>query len=252
MRSKKERQKANKFRHLKEVGKTKRQRRQDPQLNRKRPSRTVLPVILIACEGQNTEPSYFNQFEIKTVEVEPRGDGYSHLSLVHWAEKLAKAKKYDEIWCVFDADPKPNDPNWAHNFNNAIWAATKKGYKVGYSHQAFEYWLILHFDDHQGASMSRTEYNDKLNELIKPFGLIYDGNGTKKVTAGLFDLLMDNDLKSGKPRTEIAICRAKKIYDKYDHRNPSQEESSTTIFKLVHRLLNFDKKKKISISDICQ
>lgn len=58
-------------------------------------------------------------------------------------------KKYDEIWCVFDADPKPSNPSQIMNFNSAIMLAEKQKFFVAYSHQAFEYWLLLHMDDHQ-------------------------------------------------------------------------------------------------------
>jgi len=254
MKNKKVDQRANKSRHLNEVGRTKRQRREEPKLNRKRASKKGLPIILIACEGKNTEPSYFNQFELKSVEVEPKGDGYSHLSLVMWAKKLAKNKNYDEVWCVFDADPKPDNPNWAHNFNNAIWTAKKMKYEVGYSHQAFEYWLILHFDNHQGGGMSRTDYNTRLNQLINPLGAEFDGNGNKIVSPELFALLEGVDITTGRPRKELAICRAKRIYDQYDHLNPSKEESSTNIFELVLKLMNFDKEnfEEIKIEDFCR
>ncbi|PHN92338.1 hypothetical protein CSC80_15350 [Maribacter sp. 6B07] len=253
MLNKRQIQRANKFRHLDEVGRNKKQRREEPKLNRRRASKTALPLILIACEGKNTEPSYFNQFELKSVEIEPKGDGYSHLSLVHWAEKLEKVKSYDEVWCVFDADPKPADPNWAHNFNNAIWTAERKNYHVGYAHQAFEYWLILHFEDHQGGSINRTDYNKKLNQLINPLGASFDGSGSKEVTPELFALLQGKDQVTGKPRVELAICRAKRIYDKHDHTNPAQEESSTNIFELVLRLINFDRddSDKILIDTLC-
>ena len=254
MKNKKEEQKANKLRHLNEINRNKKQRRAEPKLNRRRATRSTLPVILIACEGKNTEPSYFNQFKLKSVQVEHKGDGYSHLSLISWAQKLAKNKKYDEIWCVFDADPKLDNPNWAHNFNNAIWLAKKLGFEVGYTHQAFEYWLILHFDDHQGGTMNRADYNSRLNALINPLGASFDGNGCKLVTKELFDLLEGIDLATGKPRKELAICRAKRIYDQYDHSNPSQEESSTTIFELILKLINFDKKDsdKITVEKICK
>jgi hypothetical protein len=250
MKMKNEEQKVNKKRHLSELRK---KRKTEPNLNRKRAKRNVLPIILIACEGKNTEPSYFNRFEIKSIQIEPKGDGYNHLSLVNWAQKLAQFKKYDEVWCVFDADPKPDNPNWAHNFNNAIWTANKMGYKVGYSHQAFEYWLILHFDDHQGGMMSRADYNEKLNSLLEPFGVNYDGNGSKKVSAELFQLLDGKDPTTNKKRVELAICRAKRNYDLHDHTNPSKEESTTTLFKLVLELLNFDKdkEKKLTLEELC-
>ena len=39
----------------------------------------------------------------------------------------------------------------ANDFNNAITIAESNNLGVAYSNQAFEYWIILHFDDHQGG-----------------------------------------------------------------------------------------------------
>jgi hypothetical protein len=47
------------------------------------------------------------------------------------------------------------------------------------------------------------------------------------------------DKSSGKTHEELAINRAKKIYDSYDHKNPVKEESSTTVFMLVEELIKF-------------
>ena len=228
-------------------------RRKEPSLNRKRATLIPRKVILIACEGKNTEPSYFRQFKVKSVDIEPIGDGYSHLSLVDWATKKASHKKYDEIWVVFDADPKPDNPYWKQNFNQAIWKAQGLNYKVGYSHQAFEYWLILHFEAHQGGSMPRTDYDEKINGYINPLGSTYDGKGDKKVTKDFFDLLMGIEPDTGKRRVEIAMCRAKTIFDRLPHINFADEESSTSVFLLVKELLDMDiaKSKRVALEDIC-
>lgn len=181
MSDKSTKQKEKKRKHLERLKASKQcNRGKDPSLNRKRASMKPRKVILIACEGKNTEPSYFLHFKVKSVQVEPIGDGYSHLSLVDWATKLAGFKNYDEVWVVFDADPKTDDPSWKQNFNNAIWKAQKLNYKVGYSHQAFEYWLVLHFEDHQGGGMPRTDYDATLNKYLKPLGANYSGKDDKR------------------------------------------------------------------------
>lgn len=254
MKDKNAEQRENKKKHLERLKASKQnRRRKEPSLNRKRATLTPRKVILIACEGENTEPSYFRQFKIKSVDIEPIGDGYSHLSLVDWATKKASYKEYDEIWVVFDADPKPDNPNWKQNFNQAIWKAQGLNYKVGYSHQAFEYWLILHFENHQGGSMPRTDYDAKLNGYINPLGATYEGKGDKKVSKEFFEILMSEDPDIGKKRVEIAICRAKTIYDRLPHNNFADEESSTSVFLLVKELLDMDvpKKKRIPLEEVC-
>jgi len=109
--------------------------------------------------------------------------------------------------------------------------------KVAYSNQSFEYWLILHFDDHQGGGMQRRDYNYKINDFLKPFGVTYEGNGSKKVNEDFFELLNGVDTKTAKKRIDLAITRATRNFDQFDHKNPAKEESSTTVFRLTEELI---------------
>jgi len=220
-------------------------RRKEPNLERAEPTLRERPTILIVCEGGNTEPSYFRQFKLTSASIKTVGEGYNTISLVERAKNLSEKKmgrnkigKYDQVWCVFDADPKPDNPKQAENFNKAVERAEKLGFGVAYSNQAFEYWVILHFDDHQGGPMNRSAYNKKINDLLKPYGLTYDGNSKKIITEEIFELLDDVDEKTNTPRINLAIKRAKRNYNFFDHANPSKEESSTTVFKLIEEILS--------------
>lgn len=233
--NKKERQIADRQKHL--------HRRNQPSLGRGEESIPQKEKLLIVCEGRNTEPSYFRQFRYSTAKIESIkiiGEGYNTLSLVERAEEL-KNKKYPdyEVWCVFDADPKPDNPQQLINFTNAVNKAEALGYGVAYSHQAFEYWLILHFEDHQGGSMDRALYYKKINDYLSAINpkVEYDKD-SKLITEGFFTILLATDPKTGKPRQQLAIERAMKIYERYDHVNPANEESSTTVFRLVKKLNN--------------
>ena len=214
-------------------------RRTEPSLEREKPSLTEKPTILIVCEGENTEPSYFRQFKLSTATIKPLGEGYNTLSLVKRAIHLSKQTKYQQVWCVFDADPKPDNPKQLQNFNSAIQLARKSGFGIAYSNQAFEYWIILHFDDHQGGAMERSDYNKKINKLLKPWALEYDGNAEKIITEEIFEVLDGVDEKTDKLRIDLAIERAERNYNKFDHTNPGVEESSTTVFKLVEELKKY-------------
>ena len=214
-------------------------RRAEPLLERSEAKILERPTILIVCEGENTEPSYFRQFKLSSATIKPVGEGYNTISLVKRALHLSKEKSYEQVWCVFDADPKPDNPKHAKNFNDAVKLAERKGFGVAYSIQAFEYWLILHFDDHQGGGMNRNDYNNKINQLLKPFGLTYDGESNKIITEEIFELLDGIDKKTNKERKRLAIYRAARNYDLFDHFNPSNEESSTTVFRLVEELLKY-------------
>lgn len=215
--------------------------RTTPNIGRNSPKKEVKKTFLIVCEGENTEPSYFRQFKMPTINIVPVGTGCNTVSLVQEAEKLQKENikkskkgegvKYDEIWCVFDKDDFP-----ANNFNGAITSAKNKGFKVAYSNQSFEYWFILHFENHQGGGMHRNDYNNKINSYINPLGVIYDGNGNKKVTKDFFNLLMD--------RINLAIERARRNHEMHiqNSHTPAQSESCTTVYKLVESILQEAKK----------
>ena len=236
MKNKNANQIATKLAH-KESLKTK--RRAEPLLERTEAKILEKPTILIVCEGENTEPSYFRQFKLSSATIKPVGEGYNTISLVKRAVQLSKEKSYDQVWCVFDADPKPDNPKQARNFNDAVILAERKGFGVAYSNQAFEYWIIIHFDDHQGGGMNRNDYNNKINQLLKPFGLTYDGEGNKIITEEIFEVIEGIDTKTKKERKRLAISRAERNYDLFDHTNIANEESSTTVFRLVTELLKY-------------
>ncbi|MCC5918486.1 MAG: RloB domain-containing protein [Cryomorphaceae bacterium] len=222
------------------------QRRQGPPLGRPAPYIKERPTILIVCEGKNTEPSYFNKFRVSSASVRSVGEGYNTTSLVERAKALSnrkwfrkKGKQFDQVWCVFDADIDPEHPRQAEKFNDAITLAEQYGFRVAYSNQAFEYWLILHFEDHLGEPMHRSLYNDRLNDHLLPFNVDYDGLKSKKISERFFALMEGKDQKTNTHRVKLAIERARKIYNTYDHKNPANEESSTTVFRLVEELLRY-------------
>jgi hypothetical protein len=199
-------------------------------LTRRRLTRTPLPTILIVCDGQNTEPSYFNQFRLASARVIAVGEGNNTTSTVQQAIQLSRQEQYDQVWCVFDRDSFP-----ANNFNNAIARAEAHGLQVAYSNQAFEYWLLLHFENHNGRPMPRTDYMARLNTHLEPFDLHYDGTGSKLIGPELFALLQAAEPTSGRTRRKVAIGRARKIDQEWSKQGtpPAQRESTTLVYKLV-------------------
>lgn len=209
-------------------------RSKEPTLDRLAPSLTEKPTILIVCEGENTEPSYFKQFRLFSATIKSVGEGYNTISLVNRAAALASQKSYEQVWCVFDKDDFSEV-----DFNNAIAMAEAHNFKVAYSNQAFDYWVILHFEDHQGGGMHRDDYHDKINALLKPYQVTYDGKGRKIITEAIFELLDGTDEKTKKERKNLAIRRAKRNLQYFDGINPGKEESTTTVYKLVEELLKY-------------
>lgn len=228
-----------KEKHLVLLKAAKKRRRDEPILERGKPTKKEKPTILIVCEGENTEPSYFEQFKLSLATIKTVGKGFNTVSLVKQAISLSKKGNYEKVWCVFDADPKPDNPKQAQNFNAAVKMATANGFGVAYSNQTFEYWLLLHFEDHQGGSMDRSDYEKKINSYINKLGVNYDGSGNKIVTEDFFDLLMSIDEKTKTERIDLAIVRAERNYNQWSHHNPANEESTTRVFELVRELISY-------------
>jgi hypothetical protein len=210
--------------------------------------------FLIITEGKNTEPSYFEQFKLLNAEIKAIGVGDNTFSLVEKAIRIRNEENekrinngkesFDFVWCVFDADPKPDNPQQLTNFINGIHLAEQNDIKVAYSNQAFEYWLILHFEDHQGGVMPRTDYHDKINGYLKPLDCYYDGKNSKMIGADFFERMLAvvrtrDNLKI--TRQDEAIRRAKRIltFHTDNGTSPDKAESSTTVFELVEALRKY-------------
>ena len=204
-------------------------RRQNPKIERtlKRASslRAVKQTFLIVCEGEVTEPEYFNSFRLTSANVKAIGKGMNTISLVKEAIAIRDIEKkrnrnYDQCWVVFDKDDFADS-----DFNAAIQMAQANGFHVAYSNQAFEFWFLLHFNLYQGA-IHRNRYAEILTHLL---GFKY--GKTKGDSVRVFNVIY--------PRTRMAIDNAKNVLKTFDGGNPAKEESSTTVHQLVERLLLF-------------
>jgi RloB-like protein len=194
---------------------------------------------LIVCEGSNTEPDYiehFTQFfRVGVLEMVIIGGAGETIRVVERAKKENEKGGFDQVWVVFDKDDFPT-----HHFDNAIQMAQAAGFGVAYSNQAFEYWLLLHFEDHQGGGMHRNDYDDKLNAYLTPLKANFDGKGSKSISSAFFQILMGKDPKTNENRLDLAIRRAERICEFHaDKSSPALSESSTTVFRLVQELLKF-------------
>ena len=65
--------------------------------------------FLIICEGENTEPDYFNAFRLTSATVKAVGKGLGTMNLVKEAiiirdREKNMGKSFDYCWVVFDKD----------------------------------------------------------------------------------------------------------------------------------------------------
>lgn len=194
-------------------------------LARRQGVREVKQSFLIVCEGEKTEPDYFKAFRMTAATVKAVGEAMNTMTLVNKAISIREADKakkrfYDQCWVVFDKDDFP-----AKDFNQAIQYAEKNGFHVAYSNQAFEYWFLLHFNLYQGL-IHRSQYKNMLEKLI---GMPYSKTGGSGA-------VMCNILLS---RQKQAIKNSETVLAEIAQGNPAEEESSTTVHKLVTELNKF-------------
>jgi len=147
-----------------------------PSFKRNAPSKTVGKKILIACEGKQTEPKYFNairqDLRLTTVQVLilPH-DGTDPLSVVNAVLEARKDKKrektwfddQDSAWAVFDGDEHiaNNRPNWCQ----AIQIAKSQKINLAITNPSIEFWYLIHFQDHS-AIIARDKAKDQLKQHI--------------------------------------------------------------------------------------
>lgn len=184
---------------------------------RKVNTREIKQRFLIVCEGEKTEPNYFQSFRVPKVVIEIQGLGENPSKLVQSANDLKSEDDYDQVWCVFDRD------DWTkEDFNSAISSAKKYEFKVAYSNEAFELWYVLHFE-FLNTGIPRNDYIKKLTSLL---GKKYQKNSTT-----IYNDLLD--------KQDIAIKNAKKLLEQYEPSQPEQNNPSTTVHLLVERLTEF-------------
>lgn len=116
----------------------------------RRPGKQLLRArILIVCEGEKTEPNYFEDLVAECrltaadVKICGRECDSAPISVVQYAENLFnEAKpKFERVYCVIDRD--------THGTFDAamqlVATRNKDGFKAVVSYPCFEYWLLLHF-----------------------------------------------------------------------------------------------------------
>ena len=194
-------------------------------LSRRQGVREIKQSFLIVCEGEKTEPDYFKAFRMTAATVKAVGQAMNTMTLVSKAISIREAdqkrkKVYDQCWVVFDKDDFP-----AKDFNQAIQFAEKNGFRVAYSNQAFEYWFLLHYNLYTGA-IHRNQYKDMLTKLT---GIPY--SKSEGYGAVMYNLLLS--------RQQQAINNAETVLAEISHGNPAEEESSTTVQRLVIELNKF-------------
>lgn len=127
------------------------------------PFRQIRSKVIIACEGEKTEPLYFNAIRTHLhasakdiVIVDHKGT--DPLTIVQSAvDEVARHKpwlKGDTAWAVFDGDEHRQTAAQKHNWDRALALAAARHIHVLISNPSFEFWYLLHFKP-QAANLHR-------------------------------------------------------------------------------------------------
>ncbi len=186
------------------------------------------PIILIVCEGKETEPRYFralrNAFRIHGLQVEvvPGSDGRGSpggilkTALLHQKERQLDLSSNDEAWCVFDTEQEGTHPDLQDVKNRASQARVQ----FAVSNPAFEYWYLLHYECTDRPFTDATEVLDRLCHYLPQY--------TKSMNA--FACVKD--------QTKIALANAESLRKRADVDWEQCLNPSTGVDRLVQRILH--------------
>ncbi|NTW31284.1 MAG: RloB domain-containing protein [Bacteroidetes bacterium] len=232
-----------------------------------------LPTFIIFCEDEVSEPIYFKYFETSKIKVNPIDKQKSKienvLKAICYCEKnglmelkngvLCLQSENTQIWCVYDRDIEEIESELLlgnNKFDESVETAKAKGFKVAWSNDAFELWVLLHFEDIDLANennKNRKTYYDRLTDIFKSLSdpnedlknaLKHESFNYKK------DLKHENNFRNivrkeiiGK--TKDAIKRAKKLEEHYSAITiPNHDKSPCTlVHHLVEELIRLGGKK---------
>ena len=166
------------------------------------------------CEGQKTEPFYFEElrkyYNLHSTNIKITGNcDSSPTSILKKAEELFDDSKkernpFDKVYCVFDRD----DHSCYQEVINRILAKKPQGtFFAITSTPCFEYWLLLHFDYtsqpfHAAGKQSIGE--QVVKQLKTKPGFISYGKRRKGIYAQLKNKLGDALKHAQRLRTENA------------------------------------------------
>lgn len=191
-------------------------------------------LFLIICEGENTEPRYFEKFPVPSKAVIVEGGCNSKTALVKYAISIRDKEKYAgrEVWCVFDFDIKPDEAaTQPKDFNNSIKMAEANGMKVAWSNDAFELWFVLHYQ-HMDTALTREE----LYKILKVRWELESFSSEAKADEFCKGHYDRHGGTSGKMQ-KLAIQRARELHESYSGRKDySKHRPCTTVYLLVEEL----------------
>ncbi len=236
-----------------------------------------LPTYLIFCEDENSEPDYIKYFETPLIKINLiRGQKSMNDNLTRTIKycldnnimkyidsELTRINNDIIIWSVYDRDKNHQIESYDNiypsdiEFNTSIEKAEKYNINTAWSNDAFELWILLHFESIDTENFEVKSRDYYYNQLTNIFKNVENPEGNLSKIRELFDTFSyKKDLKSKKnfsniviphiiKQTKQAITRAKKIDEYFNEKNLPlhMRVPSTQIYKLVEELIVVGKKE---------
>jgi hypothetical protein len=193
---------------------------------RKEHKRDIRKIIIIICEGSDTEIIYFNEFNNNgNILVRPLFCGVTDIkNILKEAKKQMKKHQLDfeygdQIWCAFDMDDKRSE-----DIRNCYDNATTEGINFAFSNPNIELWFLLHFIYHDGRLTKESTI-----ELLKRSNRIPNYTKDMNVYPLLCDKIHDA-INNAKRLNIIHLDLGRNLFS-------GDSNPSTQIFSLVELLL---------------
>lgn len=219
----------------------KKQQTQQEAIAAQKKERFVKLTFLIATEGTETEPNYFNALKSElehsnrfNIDIAVQGKGKSTTALVNKIIRQIKYnnQEYDRLWAVFDKDD-------FNDFDAAIKLASENGISCAWSNESFELWLLLHFQDATEAVGRKACFN-QLEKAIREALHKNDPNALYDHTKGAPDIYAHTkNLGNEEQAFERAALLKKKFLN--CEKQCSEQNPCTHVDELVYELRHPEK-----------
>jgi hypothetical protein len=189
---------------------------------RRAPEREPYDLVLIVCEGEKTEPYYFEglkrAWRLSNANIRVRSAGASDpLSLVKFAlAEMRSGDDYDRAFCVFDKDTHASFGQALQQISQSP-EGRRGRLKEIVSWPCFEIWVLLHFIQTTRAFPACEQV---IREIAKYYGEYAKG------MRNVFDALAD--------KIDVAIANADHLEN--HNRNTKSYNPATAIHALIKYL----------------
>lgn len=223
----------------------------------------TVPTFIVFCEDKVSEPIYLKYFETSKIKINFAKEQNSMMTnvlaaITHCKEngliefidgKDCLTAEETQVWCVYDRDKEETTAKISKgntDFDQSIITANSCGINVAWSNDAFELWILLHFEDIDYKDTENTKRKNYYERLTEIFKNINNPNSdlVKALTYNNFDyksnLKSENNFRNIVRaeivnKTKEAIFRAKLIENHFD--NPRLQNHEKSPCTLMHHLV---------------